>query len=206
MTVARESSILSIKRLATREIVEKINERYVLPEDYEPPFPVTSTKEDADILELRVRFKQIRQVAKGFEYVMKTKPILGNEGEIARRSLLVDKLSKSQRDEFISVFRFSDTSNDNRLSMEGSRQFMESARAAKTDEELTSMINKARAEGGDADSMTLNEFLGVMAESEFYNLLTETFQTLDEANTGYVRAGDLNGVVGGVRDIVGVKQ
>ena len=96
MTVARESSILSIKRLATREIVEKINERYVLPEDYEPPFPVTSTKEDADILELRVRFKQIRQVAKGFEYVMKTKPILGNEGEIARRSLLVDKLSKSQ--------------------------------------------------------------------------------------------------------------
>ena len=138
---------------------------------------------------------------------MKTKPILGNEGEIARRSLLVDKLSKSQRDEFISVFRFSDTSNDNRLSMEGSRQFMESARAAKTDEELASMISKARAEGWDADSMmTLNEFLGVMAESEFYNLLTETFQTLDEANTGYVRAGDLNGVVGGVRDIVGVKK
>ena len=132
-------------------------------------------KEDADILELLVRFKQIRQVAKGFEYVMKTKPILGNnEGEIARRSLLVDKLSKSQRDEFISVFRLADTSNDNRLSMvEGSRQFMESARAANTDEELTSMISKTRAEGGDADSMTLNEFLGVMAESEFYNLLTE---------------------------------
>eukprot|EP00563_Minutocellus_polymorphus_P003938 CAMPEP_0181046284 /NCGR_PEP_ID=MMETSP1070-20121207/14263_1 /TAXON_ID=265543 /ORGANISM="Minutocellus polymorphus, Strain NH13" /LENGTH=607 /DNA_ID=CAMNT_0023124877 /DNA_START=96 /DNA_END=1919 /DNA_ORIENTATION=- len=205
-----ESSILSIKRLATREIVEKLDERYELPDDYEPPFPVTSTKQDADILELLVRFKQIRQVAKGFEYVMKTKPIFGDEGEIARRSLLVDKLSKAQRDEFISVFRLADTNNDNRLSMEGMRRFMESARAAKTDEELTSMISKARVydplKGGEIDSMTLNEFLGVMAESEFYNLLTETFQTLDSQSTGYVRAGDLNGVLGGVRDIVGVKH
>lgn len=205
-----ESSILSIKRLATREIVEKLNERYELPADYEPPFQATATKQDADILELLIRFKQIRQVARAFEYVMKTKPIFGDEGEIARRSLLVDKLSKSQRDEFISVFRLADTNNDNRLSLEGMRRFMESARAAKTDEELTSMISKARVydplKGGDADSMTLNEFLGVMAESEFYNLLTETFQTLDEANTGYVRAGDLNGMLGGVRDIVGVKH
>ncbi len=34
----------------------------------------------------------------------------------------------------------------------------------------------------------------------------QSFQTLDSQSTGYVRAGDLNGVLGGVRDIVGVKH
>ena len=47
-----------------------------------------------------------------------------------------------------------------------------------------------------------DEFMGVMAEAEFYNLFTETFQELDKDNTGYVRAGDLDEVLGGVRDLI----
>eukprot|EP00562_Extubocellulus_spinifer_P004729 CAMPEP_0178516860 /NCGR_PEP_ID=MMETSP0696-20121128/25360_1 /TAXON_ID=265572 /ORGANISM="Extubocellulus spinifer, Strain CCMP396" /LENGTH=638 /DNA_ID=CAMNT_0020147207 /DNA_START=116 /DNA_END=2032 /DNA_ORIENTATION=+ len=200
------SSILSMQRRATREIIEKLDERYELPEDYTPPFLATP-KQDADILDLLMRFKQIRQVAKGFEYVMQTSPKFGDEGEIARRSLLVSRLSKSQLDEFKEAFSIADVNKDNRLSLLEMRKFMESAGAAKTDEQLTEMINKARmydpVSGGYADAMTLNEFMGVMAEAEFYNLLTETFQTLDEGNTGYVRAGDLNVMLGGVRDIIG---
>lgn len=40
-----------------------------------------------------------------------------------------------------------------------------------------------------------------MAESEFYNLFLETFEELDKENTGYVRAGDLDEVLHGVRDL-----
>ena len=51
-----------------------------------------------------------------------------------------------------------------------------------------------------------DEFMGVMAEAEFYNLFTETFQELDKDNTGYVRAGDLDEVLGGVRDLISNEQ
>jgi Ca2+-binding EF-hand superfamily protein len=44
--------------------------------------------------------------------------------------------------------------------------------------------------------------MGDMAEAEFYNLFTETFQDLDKEKTGYVQAGDLEEVLGGVRDLI----
>ena len=45
-------------------------------------------------------------------------------------------------------------------------------------------------------------FRSVMAEAEFYYLFTETFQELDQGNTGYVRAGDLDEVLNGVRFLI----
>jgi len=33
-----------------------------------------------------------------------------------------------------------------------------------------------------------------MAEAEFYNIFTETFEELDKQNTGYARTGDLNDI------------
>ena len=212
-----ESSILSRKRSATRETIEKLNQRYELPEDYMmAQFAVPHSEEgaaaggggDESILELLVRFKQIRQAAKCFEYIMKTDPNWGDGGEIARRSLLVSKLTRAQRDEFTEVFAIADINGDERLSLLEMRIFMQSARTAKTDAEILEMINKANpaTDGKHGGSMSLEEFLGVMAEAEFYSLLTETFRALDEEDTGYVRAGDLNDVLGGVRDIMNVHR
>ena len=48
----------------------------------------------------------------------------------------------------------------------------------------------------------LDEFMGVMAEREFYDLFTETFEALDTDKTGYVRAGDLDEVLDGMRDLI----
>mmetsp|Transcript_7917 Transcript_7917/g.11422 ORF Transcript_7917/g.11422 Transcript_7917/m.11422 type:complete len:575 (-) Transcript_7917:236-1960(-) len=198
-----ESCILSKQRRATQDVVDKLSQRYELPEDYyEPNFP--ASKKDENILELLVRFKQIRQAAKCFDYIMETDPDLGNVGEIARRSLLVSKLSKSQREEFKEVFNLADVNQDGKLTLLEMKKFMESARKETTDEVLLQMINKAKPLGDGATEygITLNEFLGVMAEAEFYSLFIETFQVLDLENTGYVRAGDLDEVLHGVRGLI----
>mmetsp|Transcript_39669 Transcript_39669/g.119168 ORF Transcript_39669/g.119168 Transcript_39669/m.119168 type:complete len:483 (-) Transcript_39669:62-1510(-) len=196
------SSILSKTRRASREIVEELSQRYVLPENYEPSYP--PTPKDEGILELLVRFRQIRQAAKCFEYVMSTETKWGDGGGIARRSMLASKLSKSQRDDFVEVFNMADVDGNGKVSLLEMRKFMESARARKTDEELLEMIRKSNPvyHVDTGYEITLDEFLGVMAEAEFYTLFTETFQALDEDNTGYVRAGALDEILGGVRDLI----
>ena len=130
-------------------------------------------------------------------------------GEIARRATLVQKLSKAQREEFEEVFEMIDVSKEGSVSLLGMRKFMDTAREKKTDEELLQMIHRANPgyalpapSYAQKATITRNEFLGVMAEAEFYNLFTETFQELDREKTGYVRAGDLAEILGGVQDMV----
>jgi Ca2+-binding EF-hand superfamily protein len=200
-----ESSILSKKRRATRDIIDQLSQRYKLPEDYTPNYPVTPR--DDCILDLLVRFKQIRQAAKCFDYIMEAEPNWGDEGEIARRTMLTRKLSQSQRDEFKEVFCMVDAKQSGQISLLEMRKFMQSARKAKKDEDLVEMIDRAhpvdiRGNKTDRGGISLDEFMGVMAEAEFYTLFKETFQELDQRNIGYVRAGDLDEVLGGVRDLI----
>jgi calmodulin len=136
---------------------------------------------------------------------MIAKPLLGDSGEIARRSMLVSKLSKSQQQDFVEVFNIADVDKSGTISLLEMRRFMESARRERTDEELIEMLDKANplVDGSKFGAViTLNEFMGVMAEAEFYYLFTEMFQELDKDNTGYVRAGDLDEVLHGVRDLI----
>jgi calmodulin/calcium-binding protein CML len=142
---------------------------------------------------------------------MEAEPTWGDEGEIARRTMLTRKLSQSQRDEFKEVFCMVDAKQSGQISLLEMRKFMESARKAKTDEELVEMIDRAnpvyfRGNKTDQGGISLDEFMGVMAEAEFYNLFKETFQELDQQNIGYVRAGDLDEVLGGVRDLIADEQ
>ena len=199
-----ESSILSRKRRATKEMVEQLSHRYQLPDDYKPNYLPQTRKDASDVLELLIRFKRIRQAAKCFAYVMNTGPQWGDEGEIARRTMLWTKLSKAQRDEFQEVFDIVDENKTGKISLLEMRKFMQSAREHKSDDELREMI--ARAAPSFLKSfdyvISRDEFMGVMAEAEFYNLFTETFKELDPNNTGYVRAGDLDDVLGGVRALI----
>jgi Ca2+-binding EF-hand superfamily protein len=66
---------------------------------------------------------------------------------------------------------------------------------------LPTRANPQFAENDDY-GISRDEFMGVMAEAEFYNLCIETFQELDKDNTGYVRAGNLYEVLGGVRNLI----
>merc|ERR1712238_283187 len=55
---------------------------------------------------------------------------------------------------------------------------------------------------GGNEVITQTEFMGVMAEAEFYYLFLDTFEMLDVNKTGYVAAGDLDRVLCGVRDLI----
>merc|ERR1711935_383058 len=46
------------------------------------------------------------------------------------------------------------------------------------------------------------DFYGLMAESGTYQLFSETFQTLDRNDSGFVRAKDLDRILCGVRDLI----
>ena len=50
--------------------------------------------------------------------------------------------------------------------------------------------------------MNLQDFEGLWAEAEFYNLFRDVFSTLDTQNSGFVKAGDLDRVLAGVRDLI----
>ena len=202
------SSILSKQRRASRELTAQLTERYHLPPDYEPE--VFSTEKDESILELLLRFKQVRLAARCFEYVTTTEPFWGDQSGFARRSMLVSKLSKGQQEDFKEVFNLIDVYGRGKISLLEMRKFMASAREQKTDDELLSMIGRVTPSLGAAVNphdygsiaITMDEFLGVMAEAEFYFLFLETFKALDTDKVGYVRAGDLDQVLGGVRDLI----
>lgn len=154
------------------------------------------------VISLLVRFKQIRRAARCFEYIMKTKPTFGDVGEARRRSLLVSKLTKYQRSEFKDLFKLIDQSGDGYISLLELRRAMESVGENKSDEELLQMINNANPEIDGNTEINFTEFMGMMAEAEFYYLFIETFEALDSNKSGFVSAGDLNRVLCGVRDLV----
>ena len=202
-----ESSVLSKKRRATDDLVQKLSARYELPDDYKPTYAVTPREED--VLDLLVKFRQIRQAAKCFQYIMKSKPNWGDAGEIARRSMLVSKLPKSQREEFREVFDMVDIHNRGKISLLDLEKFMH----IREDDKASYMqiIDEMRRLNPYYDkgirfekdsSISLDEFLGVIAEAEFYFLFTETFQELDTNNIGYVQAGALDDILGTVRDLI----
>jgi calmodulin/calcium-binding protein CML len=64
------------------------------------------------------------------------------------------------------------------------------------------MINKADPSVDGNSVITATEFIGVMAEAEFYYLFKETFATMDPQNTGYVQAGKLDNILCGLRDLI----
>jgi len=176
-------------------------------EDYEfqdgDDAPPSQLEVNDRVISLLVRFKQIQRAAKCFEYIMKSQPNFGDAGESRRRALLVSKLTRSQRDDFLELFRIIDASGDGRVSILDLRRAMESVgEGDRSNEELGEMINNANPDIDGNVEITRTEFMGVMAEAEFYYLFLDTFEMLDINNTGYVSAGDLDRVLCGVRDLI----
>lgn len=223
-----ESSVLSGKRRATQERLNQINDKYAL--DYyditlidkqfqdvatanqvkgSPNGPSRDKEKEKEvagndyILSLLMRFKLLRQAAKCFEYILQTSPTWGDQGEAYRRSLLVKKLTASQQKEFKEVFKMIDSSHDGRISVLELKNALESIYdEQQSDDKVKEMINKANPIVDGNTEITLDEFMGVMAEAEFYYLFKETFAALDKNMTGYVPAYKLDKVLCGLRDLI----
>mmetsp|Transcript_5342 Transcript_5342/g.15580 ORF Transcript_5342/g.15580 Transcript_5342/m.15580 type:complete len:676 (-) Transcript_5342:327-2354(-) len=157
---------------------------------------------DDMVISLLLRFQLIRSAARCFEYIVHTQTQWGGKGEQRRRSMLVSRLTAAQREEFTSVFRLIDTDNSNTITMLELKRAMMSIGEEKTDEELYDMINKADPLIDGNTAMSYKDFMGVMAEAEFYYLFMETFKVMDKQNIGFVKASDLDKALCGVRDLI----
>lgn len=155
-----------------------------------------------DIVTLLVRFRNIRRAARCFEYIAETQPQFGDVGEKNRRAMLVSMLTPEQVSDFKATFDVIDKSHDKLVSLEEMREFMQSVGAEKSDKELLEIIDKANPVEEGNTEMTFDEFMGVMAEAEFYDLFNDTFNALDQHNSGFVRAGDLDRILDGLRDLI----
>jgi len=154
------------------------------------------------ILPLLIRFKQARQVAKCFDYIASANlDDLNNPMEQKRRSLLVSKLQKSQYDDFSELFQIIDHDNSGYIDLIEMRRFMTSIGEEKSDRELADIIEKSTFSESKS-SFTFEEFMGVMAEAEFYYLFMDTFNVLDKQNSGFVSVMQIENVLGGVRDLI----
>jgi calmodulin len=158
----------------------------------------------ASIIPLLEKFKLIQLVARCFDYIVENRAKWGDPAVRRRRSLLVSRISRSQREEFVEAFRLVDTSGDGGISLMELRRVIASIGEEMDDEELLELIPDGYKTGGlDRESiMTLEDFMGIMAEAEFYHLFRDVFASLDKRNSGFVKAADLDRVLSGVRDLI----
>lgn len=157
-----------------------------------------------EVIPLLQRFKMVRTAARCFEHIMRTSPKWGDPAALYRRSLLVGQLTETQKAEFTEVFeavasdvadKGQDTKKKGEITLLDLKRTMESIGKKRTDSELAEMINKANPAIDGNVSLRFDEFMGMIAEAEFYYLFVDTFNALDVQNSGYIRAGDLRAVL-----------
>jgi calmodulin len=154
-----------------------------------------------DIFSLVTRMKRIRHVSNCFDYIRDT----GASWPSARRQLLVDRLSDAQKSEFVEIFEIMDVNHDGRIDVAELRRLKESIGAEDDDEDdvlATADGSKAMEKKLEMKEMTIDDYMGLMAEAKFYRLFSEIFQQLDRKRSGFVKAIDLERVLCGVRDLI----
>lgn len=154
------------------------------------------------VVPLLMRFKLIRLVARCFDYMVANTPRLGDAGARRRRNMLVKLLSPSQQGDFNDAYKLLDADGDGEVTVIELRRLMDSIGEEKSDAELLTYIETGNQKMDGKQVITYEDFMGIMAEAEFYNLFYETFRALDKEGSGYLRASDLNTVLCGVRDLI----
>lgn len=154
------------------------------------------------IVPLLMRFKLIRLVTRCFDYMVANSPRLGDEGARRRRNMLVKLLSTSQQTDFNDAYALIDADGDGEITLDELRRLMNSIGEEKSDADLRVYIEKGHQTLDGKQVITYEDFMGIMAEAEFFTLFYETFRALDKEESGYLRASDLNRVLCGIRDLI----
>jgi calmodulin len=158
--------------------------------------------EGTAIIPLLMRFKLLRSVGRCFNYIMSNRLRFGDEGTRRRRTMLIKLLSPSQHVEFTDAFTLIDSDNSGEVTLMEVRASMELLGDEKTDGDWLAMIQTGRGGRDGKEVISYQDFMGIMAEAEFYHLFLDTFRALDTQDSGFVRAGDLDRVLCGVRDLI----
>jgi Ca2+-binding EF-hand superfamily protein/thiol-disulfide isomerase/thioredoxin len=158
--------------------------------------------ETATIVPLLMRFKLIRSITRCFDYIVKNRLKFGDAGTRRRRTMLVNLLSPMQRREIADAFRLVDEDGNGEINLMELRRIMDSIGQERSDQELLDLIEKSHFMMDSKRVITQEDFTGLMAEAEIYSLFLDTFKSLDQDDTGFVRAKDLDRVLCGVRDLI----
>ena len=196
-----------LPRVAPKESKERPKE-----EQPQQPKPAdggwTLNADTESLVPLLVRFKLLRMVDRCFAYIMANSPQLDGAGARRRRNMLLRLLPPSTQSDFKDAFDLIDTDGDREITLMELRRSLESVGEEKTDLELMQLIQRAGSGGGIGGTMdgkeviTEENFMGLMAEADFYNLFLDTFKALDVHDSGFVKASELDRVLCGVRDLI----
>jgi calmodulin/calcium-binding protein CML len=155
------------------------------------------------IVPLLMRFKLIRCITRCFDYIVQNKLTFGESGTLRRRTILVNMLSPTQMQSITDAFKLVDEDGDGEITLMELRRVMDSVGEDRSDQELLDLIENSHFSAIDGKKIiTQQDFTGLMAEVEIYHLFLDTFKAMDEQNSGFVRAKDLDRVLCGVRDLI----
>ena len=114
--------------------------------------------------------------------------------------------------EFTDAYNVVDLDKDGQITIVELRRVMNSVGDETSDDDLLKLIKTGSNElSPDAKTnpiidrqevITYEDFMGLMAEAEFYHLFLDTFRSLDTRDSGFVKAGELDKVLCGVRDLI----
>mmetsp|Transcript_2996 Transcript_2996/g.7178 ORF Transcript_2996/g.7178 Transcript_2996/m.7178 type:complete len:685 (-) Transcript_2996:462-2516(-) len=164
------------------------------------------------MVNLLVRLKLIRSITRCFDYTVQYKLKFGDPGSRRRRNILVSKLQPMQRTYIEDAFKLIDEDGSEEINLMELRRVMDSVGESKSDAELLNVIDSSgkssyapwqdKKPSNQYKIITKEDFFGLMAESETYQLFIDTFKTLDPNDSGFVRARDLDAILCGVRDLI----
>jgi len=225
-----ESSVLSGKTTPIQERLDEVNEKYQVTMNLSDNISEqiksanvanqkrgSVNKPDKDLyidespskenfmLQLLIRFKRSNQAKKCFDYItMKHNEqlLFDNVAQRKRRSMLVLMLPETTYNEIVEIWKLLDKNNDGELTLLEMKRFMENIGEEKSLQELQDIFTKSHPNIDASSSMIFDDFIGIMAEAEFYYLFVETFKTLDKEESGFVKIGDLNNILCGMTDLV----
>jgi len=159
---------------------------------------------------LLMRLKLIRSINQCFDYTVKYKLKFGDSGQRRRRNILVGVLAPMQRIYIEDAFKLVDEDQSDEINLMELHRVMDSVGERRSDAQILDVIEERGVRANfapwqDADkkkTITKEDFIGLMAESETYQLFIDTFKMLDPKDTGFVRAKDLDSILCGVRDLI----
>jgi Ca2+-binding EF-hand superfamily protein len=138
------------------------------------------------------QFRVIRETSQiCYPHLVQTQSTWGSVQDIQRRNKFVPLLSPVQHESFEAMFRLVDHDHDGHISIGDLAAVLDSVRLDENDNANGSRFSSPSSSQQDGATalalLSLEEFMGLAAEAEFYNLLLETFGGMDPKNTGYIQ-------------------
>merc|ERR1712238_142969 len=195
--VGAETIVPLLMRL---KLIRSITNCLVYTQKYKIPFGDPGSRRRRNILLNTLSPMQHTYIEDAFQLIDEDKSELINLNEIKRVVNSVgstDDIGLGSDDKIMDIIATDGVGEDLLSSTE--QQFASSSNTNSTN---YAPWQKSVGESVHTKKITKEDFFGLMAESETYQLFIDTFKTLDPHDSGFVRTKDLDKILCGVRDLI----